>query len=233
MMQAIKAEMVWSQVYLQEIAWSEDDKPKAIARRAGHAEHASEQSLLAEEPMFCFQTAVALHRWSCLTYMGTHCHNHALALFLRADLLEVTKAHESPLHGAKAGLPHAVHAMQTSCSADRRSCNVRWCSRRVLLTIFVVAADIAGMQWPGAKEALLPEPGKGFDPIAPIAAGETLLTGAVNGTLNGLVKGAVAPAPCAMPPGKGNAFRAEGLVQDPRYAECHVPACLQPAHLLH
>ena len=71
------------------------------------------------------------------------------------------------------------------------------------MTVFILAADIAGMQWPGAKEAPSSEPGKGFDPIAPIAAGETLLTGAVNGTLNGLVKGAVAPAPCAMPPGQG------------------------------
>ena len=115
-MQAIKAEMVWSQVYLQEIAWSEDDKPKAIARRAGHAEHASEQSLLAEEPMFCFQTAVALHRWSCLTYMGMRRHIHAAAL-LRASFPAVTKAHASPPHDAKAGLPHAEQVRQTSCSA--------------------------------------------------------------------------------------------------------------------
>ena len=58
------------QVYLQEIAWTEDQKPAAVARRAEHAQHAEERALLAEEPMFCYQTSVALHHWSCLTYMG-------------------------------------------------------------------------------------------------------------------------------------------------------------------
>ena len=60
-------------MYLQEIAWTEAGKPDAVARRAEHAEHAAERALLAEEPMFCYQTAVALHRWSCLTYMGACC----------------------------------------------------------------------------------------------------------------------------------------------------------------
>ena len=59
------------QVYLQEFAWTEAGKPAAVARRAEHAQHAEERALLAKEPMFCFQTAVALHRWSCLTYLGT------------------------------------------------------------------------------------------------------------------------------------------------------------------
>ena len=58
------------QVYLQEYAWTEEQKPGAVADRADHAAHAAERSLLTREPMFCFQTALALHRWSCLTYMG-------------------------------------------------------------------------------------------------------------------------------------------------------------------
>ena len=62
--------MLLAQVYLQEFTWSEEDKPAAIARRADHAVHAVEHCLLTVEPMFCFQTAVALHRWSCLTYMS-------------------------------------------------------------------------------------------------------------------------------------------------------------------
>ena len=58
------------QVYLQELAWTEENKPACVARRADHAAHAAERSLLTEAPMFCFQTALALHRWSCLAYMG-------------------------------------------------------------------------------------------------------------------------------------------------------------------
>ena len=60
-----------SQVYLQEYAWTEAQKAGAVAQRAEHAAHPAERALLIQEPMFCFQTAVALHRWSCLTYMGT------------------------------------------------------------------------------------------------------------------------------------------------------------------
>ena len=61
------------QVYLQEFAWTEEQKSDAIAQRADHAQHAEERALLTTEPMFCFQTAVALHRWSCLTYMSEPC----------------------------------------------------------------------------------------------------------------------------------------------------------------
>ena len=52
------------------MAWTEEEKPAAIAQRVEHAQHAAERVLLSQEPMFCFQTAVALHRWSCLAYMG-------------------------------------------------------------------------------------------------------------------------------------------------------------------
>ena len=58
------------QVYLQEFAWTESQRPAAIAQRADHAQHAAERALLTKEPMFCFQTALAMHRWSCLAYMG-------------------------------------------------------------------------------------------------------------------------------------------------------------------
>ena len=58
------------QVYLQEFAWMEDQKPGAVAARADHAVHAAERAWLIREPMFCFQTAIAMHRWSCLSYMG-------------------------------------------------------------------------------------------------------------------------------------------------------------------
>ena len=59
-----------AQVYLQEFAWTEDGKSDALAQRAEHALHAAERSWLTKEPMFCFQTAIAMHRWSCLSYMG-------------------------------------------------------------------------------------------------------------------------------------------------------------------
>ena len=65
-------------MYLQEYTWTEDQKPAAIARRAEHAQHAAERALLTKEPMFCFYTAVALHRWSCLAYMGKSCSEQCL-----------------------------------------------------------------------------------------------------------------------------------------------------------
>ena len=59
------------QVYLQEFAWTEAQKPEALAQRADHAVQPAERALLSQEPLFCFQTALALHRWSCLAYMGS------------------------------------------------------------------------------------------------------------------------------------------------------------------
>ena len=66
------------QVHLQEFSWTEDNKPAAIAQRVEHAQHAEERAQLTTAPMFCFQTAMALHRWSCLTYMGTPCSFHCV-----------------------------------------------------------------------------------------------------------------------------------------------------------
>ena len=59
-----------AQVYLQDFAWTEGQKPDAVAARAEHAVHAAERAWLTQEPMFCFQTAIAMHRWSCLAYKG-------------------------------------------------------------------------------------------------------------------------------------------------------------------
>ena len=70
LIKAMNSSLASVQVYLQEFAWTEEHKPDAIAQRADHAQHAEERALLTTEPMFCFQTAVALHRWSCLTYMS-------------------------------------------------------------------------------------------------------------------------------------------------------------------
>ena len=77
-------DLLLAQVYLQEFAWTEETKAAAVARRADHAVHAAERSLLTAEPMFCFQTAVALHRWSCLTYMREWGLDHACCRRLRS-----------------------------------------------------------------------------------------------------------------------------------------------------
>ena len=69
-MSVLKPRHLYMQVFLQEFCWSEEAKSGAIAQRAEHAQHAHERALLTREPMFCFQTAQAMLRWSCLTYLG-------------------------------------------------------------------------------------------------------------------------------------------------------------------
>ena len=48
------------QVWLQDFAWAEADTPARLERRAGYAEGPAERRLLAEAPLFCFETGLKL-----------------------------------------------------------------------------------------------------------------------------------------------------------------------------
>ena len=57
-------------MYLQDHAWSEAQKAGKLAARAARAASPHERQLLAHSPMFCFETALAMHRFSWLAYRG-------------------------------------------------------------------------------------------------------------------------------------------------------------------
>ena len=57
-----------AQVWLQEVAWTEAQKPQQVAERDGRAEGRQEALQLQQAPMFCFETALKLLKWSSLTY---------------------------------------------------------------------------------------------------------------------------------------------------------------------
>lgn len=68
--QCIKAVLtVWSstslQVWQQEFAWTEEDKPIKLAARALAV---PDNQALLKRPMFCFETMMHLVYWSCLVY---------------------------------------------------------------------------------------------------------------------------------------------------------------------
>lgn len=56
------------QVWLQEAAWTEGELPKCLARRNSRAEGPVEAAHLQPEPMFCYETALKLLKWSSLAY---------------------------------------------------------------------------------------------------------------------------------------------------------------------
>lgn len=59
-----------AQVWLQDFAWTEADTPARLERRASNAVGPAERQLLAEAPLFCFETGLKLLRWSQLAYLG-------------------------------------------------------------------------------------------------------------------------------------------------------------------
>lgn len=56
------------QAWLQEVAWTEAEEPECLAVRNARARGKEELDLLQREPMFCFETALKLIKWSGLTY---------------------------------------------------------------------------------------------------------------------------------------------------------------------
>ena len=53
------------QVWLQEFAWTEADKPIKLAARSSMVPNDAD---LARQPMFCFETMMKLLYWSCFVY---------------------------------------------------------------------------------------------------------------------------------------------------------------------
>ena len=53
------------QVWLQEFAWTEADKPVKLEARSVMV---PDNPKLAQEPMFCFETMMNLLYWSCFVY---------------------------------------------------------------------------------------------------------------------------------------------------------------------
>ena len=57
------------QRWLQDPAWAEEDKAGKYETRASHAVSEAERQALQQQPMFCFMTALKLHRWAELAYV--------------------------------------------------------------------------------------------------------------------------------------------------------------------
>ena len=61
---------VCAQTWLQDIAWTEASKEDVLARRVANAEGEHERCKLQQAPLFCYETAISLHRFSALAYMS-------------------------------------------------------------------------------------------------------------------------------------------------------------------
>ena len=78
------------QVWLQEFAWIEADKPIKLAARSSMVPKDAE---LGRQPMFCFETMMNLLYWSCFVYdhmrvrtnfcLSQHCMNEACSVEYR------------------------------------------------------------------------------------------------------------------------------------------------------
>ena len=56
------------QVWLQQFAWTEAEKPAKLADRCEHMTNPDSAASLDEEPMFCIETALKALYWSTLVY---------------------------------------------------------------------------------------------------------------------------------------------------------------------
>ena len=57
-----------AQVWLQQFAWTEAEKPNRLADRCEHVTCPASAASLDEEPMFCLETALKALYWSTLVY---------------------------------------------------------------------------------------------------------------------------------------------------------------------
>ena len=57
-----------AQVWLQQFAWTEAEKPSRLADRCEHVTCPASAASLDEEPMFCLETALKALYWSTLVY---------------------------------------------------------------------------------------------------------------------------------------------------------------------
>ena len=56
------------QVWLQDFAWTEKQKPAQLKQRVAQAKGEHERLILEQAPLFCVETAICLHRFSNLVY---------------------------------------------------------------------------------------------------------------------------------------------------------------------
>ena len=61
------------QVWLQDFAWTEKQKPAQLERRVAQAKGEHERLILEQAPLFCVETAICLHRFSNLVYESAPC----------------------------------------------------------------------------------------------------------------------------------------------------------------
>lgn len=87
------------QVWLQEFAWTEDEKAAKIERRTRDGPKGRQ---LAKEPMFCFEFAMNMLYWSALVYDYGEVSEYEQHFLLR----------KSPLWLEKAGLHLHLHLLQ-------------------------------------------------------------------------------------------------------------------------
>ena len=55
-------------MWLQQFAWTEEEKPGRLAERAARPAATAAAGALSAEPMFCFETALKALYWSTLVY---------------------------------------------------------------------------------------------------------------------------------------------------------------------
>ena len=95
------------QVWLQEFAWTEADKPIKLAARSSMVPKNAE---LARWPMFCFETMMKLLYWSCFVYDHMRVCTHFLHVATLCDCLHTCLLSERWLH-------HLPGSMQFLCSS--------------------------------------------------------------------------------------------------------------------
>ena len=95
----LTALLLLMQVWLQEFAWTEADKPVKVAARAAMVPHHRQ---LASEPILCFETMMNLLYWSCFVYdhsrvSAPHDLSSTFRLFVNAPLVSYVLVHQNEL----------------------------------------------------------------------------------------------------------------------------------------
>ena len=142
------------QVWLQDIAWSEEQKPARLAKRAAYAEGPAERALLEHSSMFCFETALIALRWCQLAYLGAPCWAG-----LRSSIAGAQQAAFRRPAGGGACLTHRAGAdacrLARSAAQERAVCDPHEAAPALQCSSLTatVLADLQGVQLPGLEEA--------------------------------------------------------------------------------
>ena len=85
-------------VWLQEFAWTEEDKEEDMKSRSASTGKlsAKDASSLQKQPMFCMETAVNMFYWSVLVYDHEEVmYQHRLIIMPHALIAEMVKLHDN------------------------------------------------------------------------------------------------------------------------------------------